>query len=251
MSTPFSYLLCLLAVCSTAFAQPTTITVNSGKFQTAVVELYTSEGCSSCPPADRWLTQLTRVPHHELDTLALSFHVDYWDYIGWKDEFANPRYTERQRRLALLNRQSSIYTPEFFVDGQEARGTLNILEKIRNSNKTASKIDLSLTVAQHPDQLLLNLNSQNHSKQALHVQFVVFENALSNQVDKGENAGRTLNHQRVVRYLSTDRAVTPTLSHQIPIQADWKQQNLGVGAIITSPDQEYIQAVFTLLSSAL
>ena len=111
---------CLLAV--PAFAAET-LTVVSGQQQTAVVELYTSEGCSSCPPADQWLEALIQIPRDELDVLALAFHVDYWDYLGWKDRFGSPRHTSRQRQLGANNNQRSIYTPEFFVDGIEARGT--------------------------------------------------------------------------------------------------------------------------------
>ncbi|NNE62941.1 MAG: DUF1223 domain-containing protein, partial [Gammaproteobacteria bacterium] len=82
------YLLLLSVVFSLSVSASETITVNSQSNKTAVVELYTSEGCSSCPPADRWLEALIATASGELDVLALAFHVDYWDYIGWKDRFA-------------------------------------------------------------------------------------------------------------------------------------------------------------------
>ena len=104
---------CLIA--SPVFAADEITTMSNGK-QTAVVELYTSEGCSSCPSADRWLAALIEVPKDELDVLALAFHVDYWDYLGWKDRFGSPKYTSRQRQLGANNSQRSIYTPEFFVE---------------------------------------------------------------------------------------------------------------------------------------
>jgi len=88
------------------------LSVVSSPQQTAVVELYTSEGCSSCPPADQWLEALIEVPKEELDVLALAFHVDYWDYLGWQDRFGSAKHTHRQRRLGANNQQRSIYTPE-------------------------------------------------------------------------------------------------------------------------------------------
>jgi len=123
------------------------IVVSSGDKQTAVVELYTSEGCSSCPSADRWLSRLIEVPKDELDVLALAFHVDYWDYLGWKDRFSSAANTRRQRQLGTNNQQSTIYTPEFFVNGREVRGSNNILQKIQQANQQQSPIDLKLTVS--------------------------------------------------------------------------------------------------------
>ena len=124
-----------------------TITISSNGQQTAVLELYTSEGCSSCPSADRWLAALVEVPNDELDVLALAFHVDYWDYLGWKDRFGSPRYTSRQRQLGSNNNQRTIYTPEFFVDGKEARGTRKVLDKIRSANKQQAQIQLKLSIS--------------------------------------------------------------------------------------------------------
>ena len=97
------------------------ISVNSNQHQTAVLELYTSEGCSSCPPADRWLEKLVTTPQADLDVLALAFHVDYWNYLGWEDRFSSPAYTKRQRVLGANNQQRTIYTPEFFVLNRERK----------------------------------------------------------------------------------------------------------------------------------
>jgi len=224
-----------------------TIVIKSGNFQTAVVELYTSEGCSSCPPADRWLSQLIEVPSQELDALALAFHVDYWDYIGWTDEFASTSHTDRQRRLARINRQSSIYTPEFFVDGLEARGTLNILEKIRKANKTSPPVELTLTINQTENQYQLGLASEMSSDQKYQVQFVVFENNLSNQVDSGENAGKQLKHQGVVRHLSPSFELLSDMHYEISVDTAWQPNNQGIAALIKSASEEYIQSVYSLL----
>ncbi len=223
------------------------VSVKSGPYQTAVVELYTSEGCSSCPPADNWLAQLIQLPEGELDVLALSFHVDYWDYLGWKDEFASPRYSQRQRDLGKINRQRTIYTPEFFVDGMEARGSGNIIGKIRKANQTNASVDLELVHDINDQKLKLRLSSQDNSEQNPRVQFVVYENELSNQVKRGENAGRELKHQRVVRYLSRPIELQPELRHDINIDPEWQRQHLGIAALVTSAKSEYLQAVYSPL----
>ena len=225
-----------------------TIRVSSGPHQTAVIELYTSEGCSSCPPADQWLEQLVQLPADELDVLALAFHVDYWDYIGWKDRFASPAYSNRQRHLARINRQDSAYTPEFFVNGAETRGTRRIIQQIQQINKQPARVHLELAVTRENDQLKLSLNSQYDQTHSPRVRFVVFEDKLSSNVKNGENAGMLLKHQRVVRHFSQSQSLQPTLSHQLSLDPQWKQKHLGVGALVSTPDGEYLQAVYSLLA---
>ena len=92
----------------------------SAQTLTPVVELYTSEGCSSCPPADRWLSTL-KEPVTQGRAVVQAFHVGYWDYIGWVDRFATPAHTSRQRRIAATNRLSSIYTPQLVKNGRDWR----------------------------------------------------------------------------------------------------------------------------------
>ncbi len=215
----------------------------SGPHVTPVLELYTSEGCSSCPPADRWLAELVNLPRTELDVLALAFHVDYWDYIGWKDEFADPRFTQRQRALAVANRQQTIYTPGFFVDGVEARGTRSIIDRIRTANQTPAPIDLELELQRSGERIDLQLSHAATGTNRFKVQFIVFEDQLSNQVQAGENAGRKLDHQRVVRYLSQDLPLVNTAQHQIELDEQWDAANLGVAAIVRNHQDEYLQSV--------
>ena len=243
----------LLAISLTALFSPLLIanepvTVKSGLYQTAVIELYTSEGCSSCPPADRWLNQLTKVPSNELDKLILAFHVDYWDYIGWKDIYANPAFTNRQRHLARLNQQNSVYTPEFFVNGSEARGTQSVVNKIQSSNKVLSTIDMELTLQQQNNNIVISLASKFDPTILNLVRFVVYENNLSSNVEKGENAGKNLHHQRVVRYLSPKKTLKPESSHSIQIKPEWNVNQLGVGAFVQSKSGRHIQAVSGLLT---
>jgi len=101
---------------TTAGAIAASCGVSSAPTRTPLITLYTSEGCSSCPPADRWLSQLTT----RSDIVALAFHVDYWDYIGWKDRFGDPRNTARQREWARATHTRTIYTPQILVNGKDA-----------------------------------------------------------------------------------------------------------------------------------
>lgn len=242
------FVISLTALLAQSLLASEAITVKSGVYQTAVIELYTSEGCSSCPPADRWLNQLTKIPTKELNKLILAFHVDYWDYIGWKDIFANPAHTNRQRHLARLNQQNSVYTPEFFVNGLEARGTQRVINKIQSTNKILSTIDLALTFQQQDNKILLTLSSQFDPEFLKFVRFVVYENNLSSQVEKGENAGKNLHHQQVVRYLSPKKTLKSKISHQIKIKPEWNVSQLGVGAFVQSKSGTHFQAVSSLLT---
>ncbi len=230
------------------------IVVNSGTTQTAVVELYTSEGCSSCPRADRWLSSLIEAPKDELDVLALSFHVDYWDYLGWKDRFSSPAYTSRQRNLGANNSQRTIYTPEFFVNGMEARGTNRILEKIQQSNEQKSPLMLKLSVSKVDNSLLIDLQSPGRLDTIgqLHHRYIVYENNLSTDVKRGENSGETLRHEQVVRYLSSARNLQTSNQHRIDIDPEWQSENIGVAVLVTTPgDTRYLQALHTSVASLL
>ena len=236
-----------------AFAsQP--IVVNSSDRQTAVVELYTSEGCSSCPPADRWLSELVTAPRQELDLLALSFHVDYWNYLGWKDRFSSAEFTRRQRELGANNLQRTIYTPEFFVNGMETRGSANILKKIQLVNQTSAPLDLQLTVSRDKSELVLSLGTTTprDTLGQLHHRYLVYENNLSTDVQRGENSGRKLRHQQVVRYMSPARGLQDSNQYRISIDPEWQPQNVGVAVLVTSPgDSHYLQAVHTSVASLL
>ena len=229
------------------------IVVDSGSKKTAVVELYTSEGCSSCPPADRWLSRLIEVPSDELDVLALSFHVDYWNYLGWEDRFSSAPYTKRQRLLGANNRQRTIYTPEFFVNGKEARGANSILQKIQQANEMPSALDLKLTVSRDSNGLILELQSSGgEDLDTVHHRYLVYENDLSTDVKRGENSGETLKHEQVVRYMSEAQKLHQQNLYRIDIDPDWKPQNIGVAVVVTTPgDKRYLQALHTPVAALL
>lgn len=230
------------------------ISVSSGERQTAVLELYTSEGCSSCPPADRWLAKLVTTPQPDLDVLALSFHVDYWNYLGWKDRFSSAAYTRRQRELGANNQQRTIYTPEFFVNGRETRGTAKILEHIQQANRQPAQLALNMTVSRDRNELVVDLHSPAQRETVGQVQhrYLVYENNLSSDVSRGENSGKVLHHQQVVRYLSQPSGLRVENRHRIAIDPDWNGDNIGVAVLVTSPgDLHYLQALHTPVASLL
>jgi len=247
-------LLILVSFLSTPVIAGTPIVVNSGDRQTAVVELYTSEGCSSCPRADRWLEKLVTAPQQDLDLLALAFHVDYWDHLGWKDRFSNVDYTKRQRVLGANNRQRTIYTPEFFVNGKEARGSGNILNKIQQTNQQPASITLQLTVSREQSELVVAVQtpSELDNGEPIHHRYLVYENKLSTDVKRGENSGKVLRHEQVVRYMSPAQSLQAENQHRIAIDPAWQAENVGIAVLVTSVGaHRYLQAVHTPVASLL
>jgi len=211
--------------------------VESGEFKASVVELYTSEGCSSCPPADKFLSRLGKTEESAM-IIPLAFHVDYWDYIGWKDPYANASYTQRQRVVARANSQASIYTPEFVVDGAEARGSRKITDKVSAGYRSAAEADITLKLSDvQAGKVIANVSIDNVTymgDDTPEVYLAVFENGLSSDIDAGENRGKLLKHDYVVRHLSLPQATMSGEQHAFDIQLDptWKLSGLGVTVVV-------------------
>src|SRR5688572_8858502 len=188
-----------------AHAQPGGCTAASGQGTAALVELYTSEGCSSCPPADRWLSTLRASGLGPDRLVPLALHVDYWDYIGWKDPLARALFSARQRELATIARARVVYTPQVVLAGRDYRGwssRQSFLKSVAAVNATASRarIDLALKPAAGATALRVAAAvpaPADRESAALYV--ALYENGLSNRVTAGENRGATLVHDYVVR----------------------------------------------------
>src|SRR5204862_6625320 len=120
----------------------------SGDFTAALVELYTSEGCDSCPPADRWLSDLGK-GHPPGRIVPLSLHVDYWDYIGWKDPYAKREFSNRQRKLTQLQKLAFVYTPQVMLQGSDFRawGSPAFESELGKINARKARARLELTIA--------------------------------------------------------------------------------------------------------
>lgn len=187
----------------------------SGAQRLPVVELYTSEGCSSCPPADQQLAELGRGAWGAAAPLAL--HVNFWDYLGWRDPYAQARFTERQRQLIAANGSRTLYTPHVFVSGQELRDRTRLPEALKRV--AARPADWVLTLEAKPlgsstwalkvhARHFMQANSLTQmpkrapvSSQAPGVDLIlaVTEDGLASKVRAGENAGELLRHSHVVR----------------------------------------------------
>jgi hypothetical protein len=162
------------------------------------IELFTSQGCSSCPPADRQLGKLARRP----DIVALSFHVDYWDYIGWKDRFASKATTERQRAYARTLKQRYVYTPEMVVDGRVHQPGLSDgqIESMLADARRQSPARTTPELARLSDGgLTIRLAAARLEAGAADVTVFAYDRQHSTPVGRGENEGRRLDNFNVVR----------------------------------------------------
>ena len=170
-----------------AFAQTAaSCSAQSAAQPPAVVELYTSEGCSSCPPADQWASKLKG----RNDVLALAFHVNYWDKLGWPDRFANAATTERQHLLSRTSGSTYVYTPQVVLNGKDLRGWSNAsLPRL-----PASTISVSLA----RDGNTVRAEVAAPAAQHLAGFWAVLEDGHSSRVKAGENSGETLAHDHVV-----------------------------------------------------
>lgn len=164
-----------------------------------VIELYTSEGCNSCPPADQWLSQTVAKTRGLKDNnvIALAFHVDYWDYIGWKDAFAQPAFSQRQTTLARSGGASGVYTPQIFVDGKDDRSWTRGGGSV---STTPASVKFNLTSQWQGDGAAVTFSGKlTDANPAIRLRFAVTENGLVTVVKAGENRGETLRHDAVVR----------------------------------------------------
>ena len=159
-----------------------------------LIELFTSEGCSSCPPADTLLAKLDELqPVTGVTVIALEEHVDYWDHQGWRDPFSAAEFTARQQRYAGLLHIESPYTPEMVIDGRS--------EFVGNDSERALPVHV-MVKDKSGDRISLAVNV-DATKPSGDVLLAIAETGLASDVVRGENAGRNLKHSAVVRKLST------------------------------------------------
>lgn len=159
----------------------------------AVIELFTSEGCSSCPPAEAWLNGYAEHPGLWTRFIPLAFHVDYWDYLGWKDRFASPRHSARQRRYAARGDLSTVYTPAFVVNGEEwRRGWLRGAPPPGNARPGTLEVNVDGLEVQ------VRLRGAPSLTQPLMLNVALLGMGLTTKIEAGENRGRRSRHEFVV-----------------------------------------------------
>ena len=181
--------------------------VKSGVTVTPLLELYTSEGCSSCPPADKWLSRLKLDKALNEKVVPLAFHVDYWDRLGWKDPFGSEQHSNRQYWLAKVSQSRNVYTPQFVVNGQDYRGwaqsdrlqkTLNQYNQLSQTAK--ANISLQQKVRTGEREIFASAGlSKVQSNADFYI--AVYENNLKSSITAGENQGVNAVHDFVVRAL--------------------------------------------------
>jgi hypothetical protein len=222
-----------------------------------IVELFTSEGCSDCPPADTLLEKLIATPPvGGVQVIGLGQHVDYWDRLGWKDRFSSAVLTNRQQLYQTRFGTESIYTPQMVVDGRaefvgsDAGAARKAIERALTVPHGTVTIDLSSIGAELAPPLRADQGHPLHVAVAISdlpppvrgdradIIVLVTESGLRTEVKRGENHGRTLSHAPVVRYLATIGQVadagasTGIKQADIPLAADWQRDHLAVVAFV-------------------
>lgn len=192
-----------------------------------VVELFTSQGCSSCPPADAHLHELAKRD----DVVALSLHVDYWDYIGWKDVFGHPRNTRRQHGYAQAGKRRMVYTPQMVVQGQKhvvGNHPKDVAAIIRHYKAREAPVDLSLTRKAN-GRLVISAQRTGDFAGPVMVHLVHYQARARVDIKRGENRGRSISYANVVR----DWKVVGQWNGQSPLHIEERVKgNYGVAVII-------------------
>jgi hypothetical protein len=175
--------------------------LRSGPAQVALVELYTSEGCSSCPPAEKWLGELKDAPALWRDFVPVAFHVNYWDHLGWKDALASQPFTAREHAYAEAWRASSVYTPCFVRNGEEWRPRGSPAE----GRGRADAGSLTLRWRATDTTCLVDYTPAAGTKpgEKFEIAVALLGGGIVNDVRRGENSGRTLRHEFVALRLET------------------------------------------------
>jgi hypothetical protein len=180
-----------------AFGMPA-CSATSGAQPPAVVELYTSEGCDSCPPADRWMSSL-KTAAAQGKVLPLAFHVDSWDYLGWKDRFSDAAYSARHRAAASAAGARVVYTPQVLLDGREFQAWRRTpAEQLAAAARAKAGAQLQVYAQPAPSGVRVSVDAKSAAKDA-QAFVALFENGLATDVKAGENRGVTLHHDFVVR----------------------------------------------------
>lgn len=255
--TLFLPLMCTPAAAGAGACESGVAAANSGAASATIVELYTSEGCNSCPPADKWFSTLD---FSRDGVVPLAFHVDYWDYIGWKDRFAQPANAQRQRDAVTRQGSRTTYTPQVMLDGRDLRvwsHQVQFQSRLREVSSRTPRANLGLDARSSNNVVevaLLATVALPRDRADAGVFIAITENNLTSRVAAGENKGVLLKHDYVVRELmgplavdSKDRAEGKfPVRRIVTLAPDWKRGDLSLVAFVqNSRTGEVLQAVST------
>ena len=214
MSSPVPNFIALVALAAlSASAQNQALVFQSSATQTAVLELFTSEGCSSCPPAEALLTSFKASPALWKDFVPVAFHVDYWDYLGWRDSWSSKAYSDRQRAYAAAWANNAVYTPGFVLNGKECRDWSRLTDLLKSPGAPAGTLKVSSTDLDHWQ---VWFTPPAPSRENYEVHAALLASDLTSDVKAGENKGRHLNHD----FVATALLKTPLKTYR---DAAWTQ----------------------------
>lgn len=201
--------------------------------QTTLLELFTSEGCSSCPPAEHWVNSLKDDPRLWKEVIPMAFHVDYWDYIGWKDTFATPENSYRQRRYHQEGGVNTVYTPGFISNGKEWRRWFGI-KKIERSTKMPGQLKVSI----EDGVIKAQFDSGEVSKTPLKLHVAILGFGLETKIKAGENSGKTLKHDFVVIGESDQTSYSGQWTLPLPKTQQHKLSRKGIALWVSSTNRQ-------------
>ncbi len=211
-----------------------------------VIELFTSEGCSSCPPADALLVELShKSPPSGVQLILLGEHVDYWNYIGWTDRFSSAAFSERQNDYAKQLHLATVYTPQMVVDGHLQLVGNGAAEVYRDISKAAADPKPAQVSLRWEPQQKLHIVVQAPAGERPKVLVAITEDGLSTAIGKGENSGRTLQHAAVVRQLrQLGTAVNGQFEANVDVAAhpDWNPAKLKAIVLVQQPGGKILGA---------
>jgi len=171
------------------------VMISSPKTRVSLLELYTSEGCSSCPPADKWISKLKSHPGLWASIVPVGFHVDYWNYIGWKDRFSSPEYSARQKRYARSKSINTVYTPSFLLNGAEWRSFFGLRKLSIETDEEVGSLKLKIN---DMDLAVEFTPTEKMTDKTLILNVAVLGFDIKTDVKSGENRNKILKHNFTV-----------------------------------------------------
>jgi len=217
----------------------------TGEEPQVLIELFTSQGCHSCPPADKWLGGLDSSRYAD-KVVPLALHVDYWDYIGWKDRFAQAKFTDRQRKYAQLKRSNTVYTPQIMLNGKDMRLYSDFETAIDQAAKQMQTLARFSVDAEKNAQTLavqINIEQANDLPKDAQIMLAITEDELSTDIKRGENAGKTLDYSHVTRVLKKLGSPKSHIETNLTLSPDWHLNNLSLVVFIQTKKGQMLQAL--------